>query len=185
MQLEIALREGPVALRPLKAEDASLLLRWLTDPAVLEWYEGRGRPFTPQMVQEHFYKEDGLSRCIILYEGSPAGYVQVYPLDEGEKQAYGCPEAPSPAFAMDQFLGETACWGKRIGRAFISLLLKHLAAAENAQAVYVDPHTDNKRAIRCYEACGFRQVKLLPKHELHEGSMRDCWLMECRPQETE
>ena len=60
MQLEIALREGPVALRPLKAEDASLLLRWLTDPAVLEWYEGRDRPFTPQMVQEHFYKEDGL-----------------------------------------------------------------------------------------------------------------------------
>lgn len=34
------------------------------------------------------------------------------------------------------------------------------------------------RAIRCYEACGFRKVKRLPAHELHEGQWKDCWLME-------
>ena len=30
---------------------------------------------------------------------------------------------------------------------------------------------------------GFRIVRALPEHELHEGKMEDCWLMEknCKP----
>jgi len=151
----------------LRKEDAPHLLRWLTDPTVLEWYEGRDNPFTPAMVQEHFYCEDELSRSIILYEGNPVGYVQVYPFEDG--------------FAMDQFIGEPGCWGKHIGRTFIRLVLDYLAEKENAQAVYVDPHTDNERAIRCYEACGFRKGKMLPRNELHEGEYRDCWLMQYSP----
>lgn len=175
------LTAAPVSVRPLTPEDAPHLLRWLTDPVVLEWYEGRDRPFTSRQVQEHFYCEDGLSRSIILYENTPVGYVQVYPLDDAEKIEYGCPAAPSPAFAMDQFLGEPACWGRHIGRSFLTLLLHHLTTAEHARAVYVDPHTDNLRAIRCYEASGFRKICLLPRHELHEGRRLDCWLMEYKP----
>ena len=45
----------------------------------------------------------------------------------------------------------------------------------------LDPHVDNERAIRCYEACGFHKVKKLPKHELHDGVWVDCWLMELLP----
>ena len=120
---------GDVSLRLLAPEDAPYLLKWLTDPAVLEWYEGRDRPFTPEMVQEHFYGEDEVSRCAILYEGRPVGYVQVYPFKDG--------------FAMDQFIGEPDCWGRHIGRTFIGQILDYLVKIENAQAVYVDPHTDN------------------------------------------
>ena len=40
MAFEIALQEGPVALRPLRGEDAGLLLRWLTDRRVLEYWDG-------------------------------------------------------------------------------------------------------------------------------------------------
>ena len=32
--------------------------------------------------------------------------------------------------------------------------------------------------IRAYEKAGFRIIKSLPEHELHEGKMEDCWLME-------
>ena len=32
--------------------------------------------------------------------------------------------------------------------------------------------------IRAYQKAGFRIVKSLPGHELHEGKMEDCWLME-------
>ena len=174
------LHDGPVSLRPLTPADAPCLLQWLTDPAVLEWYEGRDRPFTPALVQEHFYGGGDLSRSVILYEGKPVGYVQVYPLAGEGRAAYGCPDAPFPAFAMDQFIGEPGCWGRHIGRRFVALVLGYLAA-EGARAVYVDPHTDNERAIHCYEACGFKKVRLLPGHELHEGSWRDCWLMEYTP----
>jgi aminoglycoside 6'-N-acetyltransferase len=37
---------------------------------------------------------------------------------------------------------------------------------------------DYNRAIRCYEKAGFTNIKLLPKHESHEGEYKDCWLME-------
>ena len=47
-----------------------------------------------------------------------------------------------------------------------------------ASKVILDPHIGNVRAIRCYEKCGFRKVKLLSLHELHEGEYRDSWLME-------
>ena len=39
-------------------------------------------------------------------------------------------------------------------------------------------NADNKRAIRCYEKVEFKFVKLLPKHELHDGVFVDCYLME-------
>lgn len=156
-----------VSLRPLSQADAPLLLKWLTDPAVLEWYEGRDNPFTQEKVQEHFYCQDEVSRYAVLYEGSPVGYVQVYPFKDG--------------YAMDQFIGEPGCWGKHIGRTFIGMILAYLVENKSARAVYVDPRTVNERAIRCYEACGFKKVELLPKGELHEGEYQDCWLMKYEP----
>ncbi len=179
---EIFLSRGEVSLRPLREGDAPLLLKWMRDPAVLEWYEGRDQVFTPERVREDFFTEEpGMRRCAVEYRAKPVGYVQIYPLTPDGMEEYGYPHPERRAFALDQFLGEPDCWNKKIGRAFISLLTEYLALEENAQAVLLDPHTNNLRAIRCYEACGFRKIKLLPAHELHEGKWEDCWLMEWIP----
>ena len=58
MQFEISLAEGPVALRPLAPADAGLLLRWLTDRRVLEYWEGPSAVFTPQRIQEDFFEDE-------------------------------------------------------------------------------------------------------------------------------
>ncbi len=42
----------------------------------------------------------------------------------------------------------------------------------------MDPQLRNTRAMKCYEKCGFKKIKILPKHELHEGVHQDCWLIE-------
>lgn len=181
MQFAISLQDGPVALRPLREEDAPLLLRWLTDRRVLEYWEGPSAVFTPQRIQEDFFEgEEDVSRWVIQYEGKDIGYVQAYPLDAEacEEYAYTCPGGL--AFGIDQFIAEPGLWGKGIGRRFIRLLLGFLEK-QGAQAVVLDPHADNPRAIRCYEACGFRKVKLLPRHERHDGVLVDCWLMEYIP----
>jgi RimJ/RimL family protein N-acetyltransferase len=47
-----------------------------------------------------------------------------------------------------------------------------------AERVLLDPHQDNKRAIRAYEKAGFIIIKSLPKHEMFEGEKVNCWLME-------
>ncbi len=178
---EIHLRDGPVSLRPLEQRDAGSLLKWMTDPAVLEWYEGRDAVFTTERVQEDFYEEEpGCRRCTIEYEGLPIGYIQIYKLTPELCEEYQYPHPELSAFGIDQFIGEPAYWDRKIGRRFLKLVLEYLTGQEGAQAVILDPHADNFRALRCYEACGFQKIKFLPAHELHEGSKRDCWLMEFR-----
>ena len=59
----------------------------------------------------------------------------------------------------------------------MKMLVGYLFIVLGAAQVVIDPRATNKRAIRCYEKSGFRKVKVLPKHELHEGALRDVWLM--------
>lgn len=178
MQYNITLQSGPVALRPLRPSDAPLLLRWLTDLRVLEYWEGPHTVFTPERIQEDFFVDEwNASRCVIEYGGQPVGYIQAYQLDEEMFGEYEYPCTDRKAFGIDQFIGEPELWGKGVGRQFVQLICQHLHTHAGAQAVVLDPHAGNERAIRCYEACGFRKVKLLPKHELHDGVLVDCWLM--------
>lgn len=178
MQHLFHLTSGPVSLRPLEPEDAGLLLTWLSDANVLEYWEGPSTVYTPQRVQEDFYNDDwNASRCIICYEGREIGYVQIYQLDDEMFEEYHYPKVDGSVFGLDQFIAVPTLWGKGIGRTFIRLLAEELRGHWGAHSLVLDPHADNARAIRCYEACGFRKVKFLPKHELHEGEMVDCWLM--------
>ncbi len=181
MQHEIDLEEDGVALRPLTAEDAPLLLGWLTDPRNLQYWEGPGAVFTPERVQEDFFSDEwNASRCIIQYQGRAVGYVQAYQLDREMFEEYCYPYTPEPVYGIDQFIGVPELWGQGIGRRFIKLLADYLFESCRAQAIVLDPHADNPRAIRCYEACGFQKWEFLPRHELHDGVLVDCWLMVLR-----
>ena len=72
-----------VGLRTLEAEDAPLLWRWLNDPDVLTYYEGRDRPQSMEDIEENFYDEIGeATLCIIQFMGNDIGYLQFYPLEE-------------------------------------------------------------------------------------------------------
>lgn len=167
-----------VSLRALEPEDAPLLLRWLSDPRVLEYWEGPHEVFTPERIREDFYEDpDPTTRRVIVYDGRDIGYLQFYPLDSRGFSEYQYERRDLKAFGIDQFIGEPELWGRGIGRRFVRLICDHLREYCGAGAVVLDPHADNPRAIRCYEACGFRKVKLLPRHELHDGVMVDCWLM--------
>ena len=79
---------------------------------------------------------------------------------------------------MDQFIGEPKYWSKGIGSSFLKMMASHLKENMAAERVLLDPHQDNKRAIRAYEKAGFKIIKSLPKHEMFEGEKVDCWLME-------
>lgn len=57
-------------------------------------------------------------------------------------------------------------------------MIEFLLVQQKADRIVMDPQTRNERAIHCYEKCGFKKVRLLPKQELHEGIYQDCWLME-------
>ncbi len=165
------IEDGDLLIRRMRdePEDYQAMARWLSDPHVLEFYDGRDRPQSVDGVREHYsptvLADDQVGACFIVYRGVSIGYVQFYPVEDG-------------VFGMDQFIGEPALWNHGLGTRTVSLMLEYLFLTERARKVTVDPHVDNLRAIRCYEKCGFRKVEILRQNELHEGTYRDCWLME-------
>lgn len=166
-------------LRALELSDSNTLVRWLSDPEVLSYYEGRDRLHDSALVREHFFDhQDEMSSYIMEYKGTDIGYIQIYPLDEEKAQIYGYQGHSAGLYGMDQFIGETEYWNQGIGSQLITAVVKHLVEKRGASKIVLDPQAWNTRAIRVYEKCGFTKKKYLEKHELHEGELRDCWLME-------
>ena len=150
--------------------DYSLLSTWLSDPRVLEFYEGRDQPLSPEAAREKYsvriMAEDHNTPCIVEHNEQAIGYLQFYPADEPD------------TWGIDQFIGIPEKWNQGLGTRTVKLMLRYLFDSKQATRCTLDPRTTNTRAIRCYEKAGFHKVRLLPRHELHEGDVRDCWLME-------
>lgn len=168
-----------IRIRDFAESDLPLMLKWLTDDRVLEYYEGRDVRFTMATLAAHFLEEIPKGfRLIIEYENQPVGYGQAYQLSGELFEEYDYPDNGKVVYAMDQFIGEPAYWNRGIGSASLQMMASYLKTSKGADRILLDPHKNNYRAIRAYEKAGFRIIKSLPEHELFEGKKEDCWLME-------
>ena len=170
-----------ILIRDFSEDDLPLMLKWLTDERVLEYYEGRDADYTPETpAEDHLGELPGGFRMIFEYEGAPIGYGQAYRLSGDMFDEYDYPDTGRVVFAMDQFIGEPEYWDRGIGTAFLKLISSYLKDEFGAERILLDPHKSNPRAVRAYEKAGFRIIKSLPEHELFEGKNEDCWLMELK-----
>lgn len=176
----IDIEKNNIRVRDLTENDFPIMLKWLTDERVLEFYEGRDKHFTLETIKEHFTDDwkDEAMRVIIEYNHIPIGYGQIFKMYDELYIEYEYPKSDAIVYGMDQFIGEPEYWGKGIGTEYIKMILEFLKKERNADAVVMDPHQNNPRAIKCYENAGLKIIKELPKHELHEGVKEDCYLME-------
>ena len=69
-----------VSFRSMNKDDLVLMLKWLTDDRVLEFYGGRDKKYTLKTICEHYTEQwaDELYRVIIEYDEIPIGYAQIY-----------------------------------------------------------------------------------------------------------
>ncbi len=174
-------QQEQLLVRKLELNDKYFLAKWLSNPEILQYYEGRDNPFDMEKVEKKFFEEeDDAIRCLIEFDGEPIGYIQFYEVDEEERLIYGYSDSMELIYGMDQFIGESSYWNKGVGTLLIRLMVRYLIEEQGVDGIVMDPQTWNERAIRCYEKCGFEKVKLLPANEWHEGEYRDCWLVEYR-----
>lgn len=84
-----------VSVRYVVEEDAPIISKWLTDPEVLQYYEGRDDPQSVEMVLNHFIHNPNSpeKRCLIEFDDVPIGYIQMYPVDSESKTLYGYEES--------------------------------------------------------------------------------------------
>lgn len=168
---------GNLAVRQIVKEDHDVLSKWLSDPRVLQFYEGRDQPFDRSKLEKEFISfGDEKTQGLVLYKGMKVGYIQFYQLDKKLKDQYEYVD--EVVYGMDQFIGEVMYWNKGIGTLLVTSMVDYLFEVKCADRVVMDPQVRNERALRCYEKSGFRKVKLLPSHELHEGKFEDCWFMD-------
>lgn len=145
------------AFRPLEEADLPMLLEWLNRPHLLEWW---GPARTMEEVRETYLPriagEDAARPFIASLGGVAAGYIQSY--RAGAVPGWW-PDAPGPGvMGIDQFLADGDRLGRGLGTAMVSQFVGRLFEDSGVTEVRLDPHPDNRRAIRCYEKAGFRSV---------------------------
>lgn len=176
---------GRFTFRPVVDDDVALLVRWLNDPRVGEWWEGVTVTYDEAYVQRELLPDDWVTRVIVEHDGEPIGFQQWYALDGPEEDewraAYGIPMS-SGAYGIDQFIGESRLHGRGLGSAQVRAVSDWLLGPDGPRATFVvtDPVVENERAVRAYEKAGFERVHVLPAHETIDGEKRDSWLMEKR-----
>lgn len=176
------LEKKRVSFRPMNEDDLVLMLKWLTDDRVLEFYDGRDKKHTQKTIREHYTEQwaDEIYRVIIEYDTIPIGYAQIYRIQGELFDEYNYHETEEKIYAMDQFIGEPEYWNMGIGAEYCRVVCQYLRTEMDADAVILDPRKNNLRAVRAYQKAGFKNIKELPEHELHEGKKEDCVLMEWR-----
>lgn len=182
-------REGPVAIREMQntEHDFRLMLRWMTDPQTMRYWEGMQEIYTYERVAREYAESlaEGVTPCIIAYAGTEIGYCQfctlsaeIFEVPEEEYAKFARPE--DCVYGIDIFLGEVEYRDRGIGTACLKALMRALFETYGADALMIDPKTHNARAIRCYRKCGFRDLFVVPQREWQDGEYHDSLIMGVR-----
>jgi len=163
--------------------DYSLMAKWLTNPIVCEYYEGKTKPLDIEKVKEKFaHRARGESRvipCIILYNNQAIGFIQFYqtkPDEYSEIKIIDMSKYKNP-HGIDIVIGEPDFWNKGIGTNILRLTIQYLFQKRNADLIFIDPQTWNVRAVKCYEKSGFIPLTVIEKREQHDDEYRDSLIM--------
>lgn len=130
-----------IDIRPLDAGDYPLLLTWLQQPHVREWWDDGDD--TIEKVAASFGDDDGCERYLIMADERAVGYIQSYWV-EGNSAG------------LDLFIGEPDAVGRGLGPQVIRAFIARELAPRNPARIIIDPDPANRRAIRCYTKAGFR-----------------------------
>lgn len=154
------LRSERLTLRPACADDAGALAEILCDPDVRAWW---GR-YDAARVRSDLAE---VRSYAIEVDGTVGGWLHVH--EEAD------PDWPSVAF--DVVVGQRLR-GRGYGREALRTAIRHFAARGHHRFT-LDPAVENERAIRAYEALGFRRVGVMRRYERGpDGRWRDGLLME-------
>lgn len=159
-----------VLLRAVKRED--MLRQWESenDPELYFLDGGRPRPTSLEAMYAHFdgevgRRDDSVSFAIEA-DGSYIGHCGLHSID---------PTARLCELSVE--IGDHAYWGRGYGREAVRLLLDYAFQHMNMERVWLNTHSENERAIRCYKACGFVEEGRLRRHIWINGRYVDRVIM--------
>lgn len=156
---------GPrVRLRLPAGADRAALRAILADPTVARWWGTDD----PDAALADVAGQDGHVTLIVDVDGSVAGAIMYAEEHDPDYRHAG----------IDVFLGADY-QGRGLGSEAIRVLARYLFDERGHHRLTIDPAADNERAIRAYEAVGFRPVGVMRAYERgRDGSFHDGLLMD-------
>lgn len=152
-----------VTLRQVTTDDLAALAEVVAAPGVREWW---GPQDDPARVREKLWRAG--SAFAIEADQALAGWLAV---DEVAQDDY-------PEVAFDIVLAPAA-QNRGLGSDALRTAIQWFVDARGHHRFTIDPSTANVRAIRAYEAVGYRPVGVLHAYErLADGAFHDALLME-------
>jgi aminoglycoside 6'-N-acetyltransferase len=158
------LRGERVALRPLEERDRARLVEILEEPEIARWF-GMS---PPGESANEFISDPEVTGFAIEVERQVVGAIGFYEEDTPDYRHAG----------MDLFVA-TESQNQGLGREALRLLARHLFEERGHHRLVIDPAASNARAIKVYEAVGFKPVGVMRGYERGpDGTFHDGLLMD-------
>lgn len=165
------LRGQLTTLRALTRDDLPTLHRWLNDPSVMQWWDGRDHPATFDRVEARFRRS---------IEGSDreSERLMIEVERDGQRAAIGMIQytrlQPRTRISqIDVLIGDPEFRESGYGTDALKALLRHLFEEQKAHRVWLTLRAGNERAQRSAEKMGFVKEGVLREHDWLEGKHVD------------
>lgn len=158
-----------VTLRATTREDMHRQWEFENDPEMWFWDGGTPRPTTMEAVFAHFDQNKDTGSDVEFAIEADGKYIGHCGLHSFEDAARHC--------ELSVEIGDREYWGKGYGRETVAMLLDYAFKHRNMTRVWLQTHSENERAIRCYRACGFVEEGRLRQHIWIDGRYVDRVIM--------
>jgi aminoglycoside 6'-N-acetyltransferase len=165
--VRVILTGDRVVLRTGLPDDVDALASILAEPSVAERWDA----FTRDEIEEQFVASE--TSFVVIVDDAVVGAIQ-----------FGEEEEPMYRHASVDIFLTTTRQDQGLGRDAIRTLARYLIDERGHHRLSIDPAADNLRAIRAYEAVGFRRVGVLRRYERGpDGTWHDGVLMDLLAEE--
>ncbi len=168
----------------METADRDAVHRWLNNPEVMPFWQGRNLPRSREWVQEHYtpmVEGAGATRCFIIESSDGEAEDNLIGFLYGTRHLgdYGVARVAE----LDIMIGERSYWSQGYGTDVVRTFLGHLFGDWKVHRVFLVTFAFNARAIRCYEKAGLKREGVLREAEYVEGQWCDGLMMSILEQE--
>ena len=158
-----------IRLRPIERSDIPTFVRWFNDPEVTQYL----KMYLPMsLAQEERWFEAQLDQHDLVImgietpDGKLIGNIALAHIDWKNRRS-----------GLGVTLGEKEYWGQGYGTDAITTMLGFAFKQMNLHTVHLTVYEYNKRAIRCYEKCGFKLEGRMRQAHYYDGRYHDELMM--------
>jgi RimJ/RimL family protein N-acetyltransferase len=152
MEEKMQIQGKKVILRTVEVSDFSRIIKWHQNDELI-YLVGERLPKNLDECKSRYLNSKSLINRILAIEdrqGELIGEIEIDHINWREKEA-----------ELFIYIGEQKLWGEGYGSDALNTFIDYFFKYKGFKSVYLRVYQQNKRAIRCYEKCGFKKSGVL------------------------